>query len=375
MENVILKELENEKNKKTFGIFEAALGTLLFIIFNFAFIFLFRLIPAGIRANKAVYYIASFFIEFLFGVTAYTVAKSRKIVIQNETGMTKKISGKLVFLSILVALVCLFFLSDLTSVFLDFLSLCGYKAQLSDISINTFWQYLVYIIISCITPAICEEILFRGVIASGLKGLGKTAAVVLSALIFMLMHGNPEQTIHQFLIGLIVGYIFLSTGNIWIGVIIHFVNNFISVTASYAMSFYPQEVVAGNAEIVTNPWLALFIEFVIAVIWAVAAFFILRAIIKRIKKENERINNSQIETDANATILVDGKETETVMMVDGINQTAKEDIDNEQSPLSKEKKKISREDISMITVVMFVLSGIYLIFDWLSVLLSGLGIL
>ena len=77
--------------------------------------------------------------------------------------------------------------------------------------------YLIYIIISCVTPAVCEEILFRGTIASGLKEKGFKIALFGSAIIFTLMHGNPEQTVHQFIIGLVVGYIFLKTGNIWLG--------------------------------------------------------------------------------------------------------------------------------------------------------------
>lgn len=374
MESIIYKELDKFKDRHTFGLFEAALATLLFIIFNFLFIFTYGIIPARIRANKFVYYLASFLVEALFGLVAIVVARARKISIKEEAGVNKKVSGKLVGLAFLVAIVCLFFLSDLTSAFIDLLLLIGYKPQLSDLTISSFWQYLVYIIISCITPAVCEELLFRGVIASGLKGLGKTIAVVLSATIFMLMHGNPEQTIHQFLIGLVIGYIFISTGNLWIGVLIHFFNNFISVTASYAltlMSSMIPDVEAGEVVVSNiNPWLSFIVELAFAVVLALAGYYILKIIVKKMKAESDRVNKQE---NANSTIMVDGEAVETVITTSSVENPKEETEVN--SSAEAEELNPKHEKMSTITVIMFVLSGIYLILDWLSALLSGLGVL
>jgi hypothetical protein len=46
--------------------------------------------------------------------------------------------------------------------------------------------------------------LFRGVILSGFRKYGFKVTVFFSALIFMIMHGNAEQTIHQFIVGIIL---------------------------------------------------------------------------------------------------------------------------------------------------------------------------
>ena len=61
MENKLL----NNHKSKSFGIYEAALATLLFIVFNVVFMFLYGLMPVSIRANKAVYFLVSFLVEFL----------------------------------------------------------------------------------------------------------------------------------------------------------------------------------------------------------------------------------------------------------------------------------------------------------------------
>ncbi len=377
--NINFGELQNGY-RKSFDVYEAALGTLLFIIFNVAFLFLYRLLPINIRANEAVYYVASFIIEFLFGVVAYTVAKTRKIRIQEAAGLNKKVNAKLVGYSFLVAIICLFCFSNLTSVFIEFLSLCGYQSILSGMQINTFWRYLIYIVTTCITPAVCEELLFRGVVLSGFKKYGKKIAIVVSALIFMLMHGNAEQTVHQFIIGLVIGYIFIETGNLWVGVLIHFFNNFISVTQVYIfsslLSSMPEvdDAVGGIVDSATliNPWLSLLISLFIALLFAGIGFVLVKWCFKQIKSENDNLNNKKEES-INATIIVDGKETGVSVSVDGeeLNEGEKIETAGGKSSFGLDEKP----QMSVATIIMFALSGAYLLFDWITSLLMGLGIL
>ena len=284
------------EKKKSFGIYESALASLLFIIYNFLYLQLYSFLPQSFRANIIVYFIASFLLEFMFALTAITVAAARKVKIKEASGMNKKVSGNLVFYCFLLSIVCLLGFGNLTSVFLEFLELLGYSSVLSNLVINTFWQYLFYVLVSCITPAVCEELLFRGVIASGLKKFGFMDALIVSSIIFTLMHGNAEQTVHQFIIGLIVGYLFLKTGNLWLSVLVHFFNNFISITEYYILNLIVQnsnigsvggEVIVSNV----NPWLQLVIDLVVALIFAGIAFLLVKSLTRSLIKENERNSN------------------------------------------------------------------------------------
>ena len=227
--------LLNSKKSK-FGIYEVALATLLFVIYNFIFIELYAFVPQNIRANEIVYYLATIALESMFVLAAITVAATRKVDIKKATGLTKKVNGRMVWIGFLISVTCLVFFGDITNVFIEILSLLGYTSVLSDIVIDTFWRFLAYVIISCVTPAFCEEFLFRGTILSGLKQYGAKIAIIVSAIIFTFMHGNAEQTVHQFIIGLIIGFLFYKTGNFWIGVIIHFFNNFISISITYLIT-------------------------------------------------------------------------------------------------------------------------------------------
>ncbi len=73
---------------------------------------------------------------------------------------------------------------------------------------------------------ILEEILFRGLIFESCRErFGSGAAVLISALLFGLVHGVPVQIINAFVVGLIFGYIYLRTGSLLSVIILHAINN------------------------------------------------------------------------------------------------------------------------------------------------------
>ncbi len=82
------------------------------------------------------------------------------------------------------------------------------------------------LIAGALLPAIAEEACFRGVILSGLANSGsRTTAVLGSAIAFGIFHFNPYHMIIAGTIGLILGFATLETGSIYIGALIHLVNN------------------------------------------------------------------------------------------------------------------------------------------------------
>ncbi len=92
---------------------------------------------------------------------------------------------------------------------------------------NGFEFFLSFIAIA-VTPAIIEELALRGVVLQPLRRYGDKFAIVVSAMIFSLLHGNMEQIPYTFTAGLMLGYVAIATGSLWPGIIIHFINNAIS---------------------------------------------------------------------------------------------------------------------------------------------------
>ncbi len=84
-----------------------------------------------------------------------------------------------------------------------------------------------------VTPAICEELLFRGLLLAGLRKLGPTAAVLLSALLFGLAHGSVYRLLPTAFLGAVIGLTRLRTRSILPGMIIHALNNGLALALLY----------------------------------------------------------------------------------------------------------------------------------------------
>ena len=373
-----MESLVEVNRRKNFEIFESALACVIFILLNLVFSFFIYLIPQSTIDIPIVYYLLSFLVEFLFAIAAWIVAKSRKIEIVPAIGINKKINGKIVGLGFLITLVCLIFFASLSNTFSDFLTILGYSSEISEgvaerITTN-FWTYLASIIVTCIAPALFEEILFRGVILSGFKSYGKKIAVILSALIFMLMHGNADQTVHQFIIGLVVGYIFIETGNLWLGVVIHFFNNFVAITELYIFSLIlknsnlSQLEAASESvteEVAVNPWVALLVEAIVSFILAYIGFKLIKKLISKICSESQKVNQSDVKISEENEIVVDGEAIQTEGTIEGDAEI------NSQAKVDGTEKTNEKQHLSAGTIVMFVIAGAYLIYDWVLSLVTG----
>ncbi len=84
-------------------------------------------------------------------------------------------------------------------------------------------------IVAALVPAFCEEFLFRGAILSNLLPFGRTNAILISALLFAMMHQNAEQLLYAFAAGILLGVVYECTGSIWNCVFLHLMNNFSSI--------------------------------------------------------------------------------------------------------------------------------------------------
>lgn len=88
---------------------------------------------------------------------------------------------------------------------------------------TNFWLLLLLI---AVTPAICEELAFRGFVLSGLRHLGNNRrAIVCSALIFGVAHGILQQSLIASLVGVVLGYIAIQGGSILPCMVFHFCHN------------------------------------------------------------------------------------------------------------------------------------------------------
>lgn len=93
------------------------------------------------------------------------------------------------------------------------------------------WIYLLAVVI--LAPVI-EEFVFRGIIFASLEKFGAGFAIVASALVFGMAHITPGSFIFATGAGLVFGFVYYKTRNLWVAVAIHFVNNLLAMAGEYA---------------------------------------------------------------------------------------------------------------------------------------------
>jgi membrane protease YdiL (CAAX protease family) len=111
----------------------------------------------------------------------------------------------------------------------------SWELMKSYLSTQNGWGLLFNLFMIALIPSIGEEFLFRGTLQRIFTDWFKTPhpAVWLSALLFSLAHFQFLGFIPRMMLGALFGYIFLWTGNIWLSVLAHLMNNTIGVIYYY----------------------------------------------------------------------------------------------------------------------------------------------
>ena len=106
------------------------------------------------------------------------------------------------------------------------------------------------IVLTVIMAPIFEEIVFRRIIQKGLinKGMNPATAIIISSVVFGLVHGNPWQFVGAVLLGCVLGFVYHKTKSLLLPVLLHAFNNlcssiliFYGDTESFAEVFHISE--------------------------------------------------------------------------------------------------------------------------------------
>lgn len=95
-------------------------------------------------------------------------------------------------------------------------------------------EFLIIIFVIAVTPAICEEFLFRGLVFTNFeKVIPASKAVFFTGLIFALFHFHPFNIIALCVLGIFLTFVVSHSGSIYTAIACHFVNNFVSSLAAF----------------------------------------------------------------------------------------------------------------------------------------------
>ena len=102
------------------------------------------------------------------------------------------------------------------------------------------WQVLTMMLVVCLVPAFFEELLFRGMVLNSVKKYGMSKAIVITSVIFALLHNDLSSFVGLAVLGLACGFGVLMTGCVFSCMLIHFAFNATGVLMDFFMTAYPQ---------------------------------------------------------------------------------------------------------------------------------------
>lgn len=160
---------------------------------------------------------------FLF--VAWCIAKHSKTKFIAGLGLKTRTPWWTYLVAIAISVAVLFLLNPIINAWQYMLETAQYKSGNLPFQMDSVGNLFLGLLLFALVPAVCEETLFRGVILNGLRKYGLFLSVGMSALFFSLMHMSLLQLPYTFLLGLVLGLVVYFTRNLWLSMLMHFINN------------------------------------------------------------------------------------------------------------------------------------------------------
>lgn len=116
---------------------------------------------------------------------------------------------------------------------------------------DNFGDLLFALIIIGLIPAVGEELLFRGVVQNQLFAISKNihVAIWLGAFIFSAFHLQFYGLVPRMFLGVLFGYLYYWSGNLWVPILGHFINNGLTLVLLY---LYQAHIIGYDLENTTS---------------------------------------------------------------------------------------------------------------------------
>ena len=178
--------------------------------------------------------IISIITELSFFLVFYIISRRTQTDWVQASGVRNVSPWYLYIIAAVLGILCVFLFNPIISLWEQLLSLIGYDISGElPMPLDSVGMLILAIFAVALIPAICEEFLYRGLVLNGLRKYGVWVSVLTSALLFSLMHMNLQQLPYTFILGVIFGLIVYYTRNIWLSIIMHFLNNATAILIIY----------------------------------------------------------------------------------------------------------------------------------------------
>lgn len=258
------------------------------LVVSFVILFICQLIGTSMGLEYEVfskqpwYVIIAYLITPLsLGLTFWAYNKVAKVSL-GAVKLKFNVGWKNVLIAIAVAVVALFGLQYLVTFIDQGLIKIGFSLSETLLPNNNFGWFVLNALLLAVMPAIFEELIFRGVVLQGLRrNFSDWLAILISAVMFTLMHGSLQQFVYPLALGLILGWIVVRGGSLLLSMIVHFTSNFVVVLLDYL-----QNVLSFDMNLPSS-WWGILISVLLVALVGVIIFLIDRFYFKRFKNDAE----------------------------------------------------------------------------------------
>lgn len=197
--------------------------------------------------SRALQFVSTF---FFMAVPAFVFARIMNRKPFKYIGFNSAISGKQFFIVVGIVFMALILSEALAEVneiipitksaetYFKGLEDAYNKDMLAIANMKTLTDYIVSLVIIALLPALFEEMLFRGSLQPIMISLTRNVfvGILITSIIFSAIHMSYYGFLPRLALGLIIGYVFYFSKNIWLSVATHFLYNAFGVTQLYALS-------------------------------------------------------------------------------------------------------------------------------------------
>lgn len=162
---------------------------------------------------------------------------------------------------------------------------------------QTIGMFSIGLILFAITPGICEEIMFRGVLLSAYERIGMKKAIIITGLLFGLFHFDVQNFLGPAFLGILFAYMVYKTNSIYTTMIAHAINNMIALTL-LKLADIVQSIEGVQAQVVVPATRDLLIAFAFLTMVAVSSALVVYFLLKSLSKSNksiETLEDSKVE--------------------------------------------------------------------------------
>ena len=261
------------------------------------------------KYTQTGFWIANVISQVVLVIVVLVFAKVYKVNYFKAVSLDKKPDFRLILCALGIGVGVFCFMNPIQMWVLELFEQFGYVASSSIPLSKDPLNVLLLVLVVGILPSFVEEQLFRGAITRGLKSMGLMPACLLSGALFMIFHMNPAQTLHQFVMGVLLAFLVLKSDSVYTCIVVHLFNNLAVIACSVFIGAQESD------QLIRDYWVLFLIGGLIIAGACLYAFI-------KLTKNNE-IKSTQTQTNDQNIILDDssaktqtkGKQSSDVMIL------------------------------------------------------------